>query len=88
MGQRTWGKCLIHGTEFRKDNQLQSMELPCKYPSRECKHDINESKGNMINPKFKENVQGRTHPGAVYLQNKNYLGQESLKCSSKNNVWP
>ena len=33
------------------------------YPSRECKHDMNESEGNMFNPIFKENVQGRKHVG-------------------------
>ena len=27
--QHTGGKCLIHGTKRRKDNQLQSLELPC-----------------------------------------------------------
>ena len=54
------GKWLIHGTKRRKDNQLQSLELPC----RECKHDIKESKGNVFNPIFKENVQGQKHPGS------------------------
>ena len=29
-GQRTGGKWLIHGTKRRKNNQLQSMELPCR----------------------------------------------------------
>ena len=33
----------------------------------ECKHDIKESKGNMFNPIFKENVQGRKHPGSCAL---------------------
>ena len=28
--QHTEGKWLIHGTKRRKDNQLQSMELPCR----------------------------------------------------------
>ena len=30
MDQHTGGKCLIHGTKHRKDNQLQSLELPCR----------------------------------------------------------
>ena len=72
MDQHTGGKWLINGTKRRKDNQLQSLELPCRisyqvpveYPSKECKHDIKESKGNMFNPIFKENVQGRKHPGS------------------------
>ena len=37
---------------------------PAEYPSRECKHHIKESKGNMYNPIFKENVQGQKHPGS------------------------
>ena len=28
--QHTGGKWLIHGTERRKDNQLQSLQLPCR----------------------------------------------------------
>ena len=64
VAQHTGGKWLIHGTKRRKDNQLQSLELPVEYPSRECKHDIKESKGNILNPIFKENVQGQKHPGS------------------------
>ena len=30
VDQHVWGKCLIHGTKRRKDNQLQSLELPCR----------------------------------------------------------
>ena len=26
VGQHTRGKCLIHGTEHRKENQMQSLE--------------------------------------------------------------
>ena len=29
VDQHTRGKWLIHGTKRRKDNQLQSLELPC-----------------------------------------------------------
>ena len=28
--QHTWGKWLIHATKRRRDNQLQSLELPCR----------------------------------------------------------
>ena len=28
--QHTGGKWLIHGTKRHKDNQLQSLELPCR----------------------------------------------------------
>ena len=30
MGQHTGVKWIIHGTKRRKDNQLQSLELPCR----------------------------------------------------------
>ena len=30
--QHTGGKWLIHGTKRHKDNQLQSLELPCRIP--------------------------------------------------------
>ena len=30
VNQHTGGKCLIHGTKRCKDNQLQSLELPCR----------------------------------------------------------
>ena len=30
MDQHTGGKWLIHGTKRRIDNQLQSLELPCR----------------------------------------------------------
>ena len=30
VDQHTGGKWLIHGTKRRKDNQLQSQELPCR----------------------------------------------------------
>ena len=29
VDQHTGGKWLIHGTKWRKDNQLQSLELSC-----------------------------------------------------------
>ena len=30
MDQHTGGKWLVHGIKHRKDNQLQSLELPCR----------------------------------------------------------
>ena len=80
VDQHAGRKWLIHDTKYRKDNQLQSLELPCRISSRECKNDKKESKGNMFNPISKENVQGRKHL-VVNLQNDNYFGKESLKCS-------
>ena len=44
----------------RKDSSYNSL---VEYPSKECKYDIKESECNMFNPIFKENVQGRKHPG-------------------------
>ena len=64
VDQHTGGKWLIYGAKLRKDNQLQNLELPVEYPSRECKHDIKESKGSMFSPILKENVQGQKHPGS------------------------
>ena len=64
VDQHTGGEWLIHGTNRLNDNKLQSRELPLEYHSRECKHDTKESEGNMFNPIFKENVQGRKHPGS------------------------
>ena len=63
VDQHTGGKWLFHGTQHRKDNELQSLEPPVEYPGRESKRDIQESEGNMFNPIFKGNVQGRKHPG-------------------------
>ena len=73
MDQHTGGKWLIHGTKRRKDNQLQSLEL------------IKESKRNMFNAIFKENVQGQKHPGRRHLQNQNNLCKGSLKYRSYGN---
>ena len=30
VNQLTGGKWLIHGNKYHKDNQLQSLELPCR----------------------------------------------------------
>ena len=51
--QYTGGKCLIHGT---RTITCKAWNSHVEYPSRECKHDIKESKRNMFNPIFKENV--------------------------------
>ena len=64
MYQHTGCKWLIHGTKRCKNNQLQSLHLPCRISYRECKQDIRESEGYMFNPIFKENVQERKHPGS------------------------
>ena len=54
--------------DFQKVDQYTGckwlIHSPVEYRSRECKHDIKESKGNMFNPIFKENVQGQKRPGS------------------------
>ena len=40
VDQHTEGRWLIHGTKRRKDNELQRLNSPVNYHSRECKHDI------------------------------------------------
>ena len=81
VDQHTEGKWLIHCTKYHKDNKLQSLKLPCyvEYPSRKCKHDIKESEGNMFNPIFKENVQGRKHPGSCAFAESEPLSYRKLK---------
>ena len=38
-----------------------------EYPSRDGRHDIEESEGNKFNPIFKDDVQGQKHPGSCAL---------------------
>ena len=52
---------------------------PVEYPSRECKHDIKGSKGNMLNPIFNENVQGQKHPGSCAFAEPDLLMQREPK---------
>ena len=40
---------------------------PVEYPSKECKHNIKEFEGNMLNTIFKENVQEWKHPSSCAL---------------------
>ena len=39
VDNQTGGKWSIHATTHRKDNQLQSLNSPVKYLSKESKHD-------------------------------------------------
>ena len=45
VDQHRGGKWLIFGTKRHKDNQFKAWNSPSEYPSRECKHDIKDSKG-------------------------------------------
>ena len=65
LDQHAEGKWLIHDTKRRKDNQLQSLKLPCpaEYPSWVARCDIKGSDGTMLNPIFWKKVQGQKYPG-------------------------
>ena len=56
----TRGKWLIHDTTCCKDNQLQSLKLPCRISCWVARCDI---KGFMSNPIFLKKVQGQKQPG-------------------------
>ena len=58
--RRQW---LIHDTKRRKDNQLQSLNLPREYPNWVARCDIKGSDGIMLKPIFWQKVQGQKHPG-------------------------
>ena len=64
MDQHTGGKWLIHGRNAARTISCNAWYSPVEYPSGDCKHGIKESKGNMFNPIFKENVLGHKHPGS------------------------
>ena len=40
----------------------QAWTSPVEFCNREPKHDINESETSIVNPKFKDTVQGQNHP--------------------------
>ena len=68
VDQYTGGKWLIHVTQHRKDNQLQTWNSLVENTSRDSKSHMKGSEDNMFNPIFKENVQGQKHPGrCAYL---------------------
>ena len=79
VDQHTGGKWLIHGTKRRKDDQLQSLELPYRY--------ILVGNVNMTwrSPKVTCSIQysrkmsrGGNIQGVARLQNQNYFVTESL----------
>ena len=54
------GKWLIPDTERRKDNELQSLKLPCRiYSSWVARCDMKESDDTMLNPICVKTVQGK-----------------------------
>ena len=60
VDQHAGGKWLIHDTKRRKDNQLQSLKLPCRISKLSSKM---WHKGTVLNPIFSKKVQGQKHPG-------------------------
>ena len=63
VDQHTGGEWLIHDTKRRKDNQLQSLKLPCRIISWVARCDIKWSASTVLNPIFWKKVQGKKHPG-------------------------
>ena len=63
VDQHAGSKWLIHDTKRRKDNQLQSLKLPCRISKLTARCDIKGSDGTMLNPIFWKKVQGQKHPG-------------------------
>ena len=66
VDQYKGGKWLIHGTKHSEDNQLQSLELPCRSP-----------KVTYSLQYWKRMSRGRNIQEGAYLQNQNYLLLES-----------
>ena len=50
-----------------------------QYPSRECKHEIKVFEGNVFHPIFRENVQGRKHPGSCAFAEQELLSYRKPK---------
>ena len=61
VDQHAGGKWLIHDTTRRKDNQSQSLKLPCRISKLSSK--IWHKGGTMLNPIFWKKVQGQKHLG-------------------------
>ena len=61
VDQHAGGKWLIHDTKRCKDNQLQSLKLPCRSWVARC--DIKGSVSTVLYPIFSKKVQGQKHPG-------------------------
>ena len=64
-------------------NSCKAWNSPVENPSTECKHDIKKSEGNMFNPIFTENVQGRKHPGSCAFAELKQLSYREPKLQFK-----
>ena len=67
VDQHAGGKWLIHDTERRKDNHLQSLKFPCRIPSWVARCAIKGSVSTMLNPIFWKKVQGQNIMGGEGL---------------------
>ena len=62
VGQHAGGKWLIHDTKRRKDNQLQSLKLPCRISKLSSKMWHKVVRSTVLNPIFSKKVQEQKHP--------------------------
>ena len=69
VDQHTGGKWLIDGTNAARKISFKAWNTPVEHPSREYKHDVKKSEGNMLNPICQENVKRRKHPGSCIFYN-------------------
>ena len=60
VDQHAGGKWLIHDTKRRKDNQLQSLKLPCRISKLSSKMWHKGVRWHRVESK---KVQGQKHPG-------------------------
>ena len=63
VDQHAGSKWLIHDTKRRKDNQLQSLKLPCRISKLSSKMWHKGVRYTVLNPIFSKKVQGQKHPG-------------------------
>ena len=59
VDQHAGGKWLIHDTKRRKDNQLQSLKLPCRISKLSSKMWHKGVRSTVLNPIFSKKVQGQ-----------------------------
>ena len=80
VDQHTRAKWLIHGTKNHKDNQLQSLEIPCRIAYLENLNMTQRSPKPVTS--FQSNIyskgmsRDRNNQGGAHLQNHNDLVQK------------
>ena len=86
MDQHAGCKWLIHDTKRRKDNQLQSLKLPCRSWVARC--DIKGSVSTVLNPIFSKKVQGQKHPGRWGIVERQIPSIKMFKTNTKSHKHP